>query len=167
MAERLKRVAVDSSVVLDLLVAVDNRHADRAAYLLGGHRDRHQVLLPAIVITEIAGAAEVRGQQLSASVRQERVAKTLDWIRGSNFIVAELSERTARRAAELAVAHQLKGPDASILATAEQWSCAQLYTRDAGILKCDGQFGFKIAVPDDPPPPKEPEPDLFSAPATE
>lgn len=60
------------------------------------------------------------------------------------------------------MAHQLKGPDASILATAEQWSCTQLYTRDTDLLKCEGQFGFKIAVPDDPPPPKEPEPDLFS-----
>lgn len=61
MAERLKRVAVDSSVVLDLLVPVDDAHADRAEYLLAGHRDRHQILLPAIVITEIAGAGEVRG----------------------------------------------------------------------------------------------------------
>ncbi|MBE5513758.1 Predicted nucleic acid-binding protein, contains PIN domain [Mycobacteroides abscessus subsp. abscessus] len=162
MAERLKRVAVDSSVVLDLLVPVDDAHADRAEYLLAGHRDRHQILLPAIVITEIAGAGEVRGQHLTTEVREERVAKALDWIRQSNFIVAELSERTARRAAALAVAHQLKGPDASILATAEQWSCTQLYTRDTDLLKCEGQFGFKIAVPDDPPPPKEPEPDLFS-----
>lgn len=60
------------------------------------------------------------------------------------------------------MAHQLKGPDASILATAEQWSCTQVYTRDTGLLKCDGQLGFKITVPDDPPPPKEPDPDLFS-----
>ncbi|SIM01316.1 Uncharacterised protein [Mycobacteroides abscessus subsp. abscessus] len=95
------------------------------------------------MITEIAGAGEVRGQHLTTEVREERVAKALDWIRQSNFIVAELSERTARRAAALAVAHQL-------------------YTRDTDLLKCEGQFGFKIAVPDDPPPPKEPEPDLFS-----
>lgn len=166
MAERLKRVAVDSSVVLDLLVAIDDAHAARTEYLLAGHRERHQIVLPAIVITEIAGAADVRGHHLTRAVREERVAKTLHWIRASNFIVAELSERTARRAAELAAAHQLKGPDASILATAEQWSCTRLYTRDAGLLKCDGQLGFRVALPDDPPPPKEPEPDLFST-ATE
>jgi predicted nucleic acid-binding protein len=155
-------VAVDSSVVLDLLVASDDAHAARAEYLLAGHRERHQILLPAIVIAEIAGAGDVRGHHLTTAVREERVVKALDWVRASNFIVAELSERTARRAAELAVAHQLKGPDASILATAEQWSCTQLYTRDAGLLKCDGQLGFKIALPDEPPPPNEPEPDLFS-----
>lgn len=162
MADRLNRVAVDSSVVLDLLVPVDDVHADRAEYLLAGHRDRHQILLPAIVIAEIAGAGEVRGHQLPTPVREERIAKALEWIRASNFIVAELSERTARRAAELAVAHQLKGSDATILATAEQWSCTRLYTRDHDLLKCEGQFGFKITVPDDPPPPKKPEPDLFT-----
>lgn len=163
MAERLKRVAVDSSVVLDLLVASDDAHAARAEYLLAGHRERHHILLPAIVIAEIAGAPVIRAQEVAKSDRDERVAKALEWIRASNFIVAELSERTARRAAELAVAHQLKGPDASILATAEQWSCTHLYTRDTGLLKCDGQLGFKVVVPDDPPPPKEPEPHLFSA----
>lgn len=162
MAERLKRVAVDSSVVLDLLVAVDDARASRAEYLLSGHGDRHQILLPAIAIAEIAGAGEVRGAHIPNSVREERVARALGWIRGSNFIVAELSDRTARRAAELAVTHQLKGPDASVLATTEQWSCTQLYTRDSDLLKCDGQFGFKITEPGDPPPPKDPEPDLFN-----
>lgn len=162
MTDRLNRMAVDSSVVLDLLVPVDDAHAARAEYLLAGHRDRHQILLPAIVIAEIAGAGDVRGHHLPMAVREERVAKALEWIRASNFIVAELSERTARRAAELAVTHQLKGSDATILATAEQWSCTKLYTRDKGLLKCEGQFGFKVTEPDDPPPPKEPEFDLFT-----
>ncbi len=159
MADKLDRVAVDTSVILDLLIADDEAKANRAEYLLAGHGDRHLVLLPAIVIAEIGGAGRIRGHQLTRGTREERVAKALAWIRSSNFIVAELSERTARRAAELAIEHQLKGPDASILATAEQWNCTHLYASDGDHTKCDGRFGFKIGEPDDPP---EPEHDLLS-----
>ena len=159
MADKLNRVAVDTSVILDLLIADDEAKANRAEYLLDGHGDRHIVLLPAIVIAEIGGAGRVRGHQLTKEIREERVAKALDWIRRSNFIVAELSERTARRAAEIAIEHQLKGPDASVLATAEQWNCTRLYASDGDHTKCEGRFGFKISEPENPP---EPEHDLLS-----
>lgn len=162
MADQLKRVAVDTSVILDLLIGTDAAKADRAEYLLSGHGERYRVLLPAIVIAEIAGAPAVRGDNLTRELREERVGKALDWIRRSNFIVAELSERTARRAAELATELQLRGPDASILATAEQWGCKLLYASDGDLTKCDGRLGFKITEPDDPPPPEPTEYDLFT-----
>ncbi|PQM53797.1 hypothetical protein C5U48_02745 [Mycolicibacter virginiensis] len=149
-------------MVLDLLIASDAAKADRAEYLLAGHGERHTILLPAIVIAEIAGAPIVRGNDLAKELREQRVAAALDWIRRSNFVVAELSERIARRASELAVEYQLRGPDASILATAEQWGCKHLYASDGDLTKCDGLLGFKITVPDDPPPPEQPEPHLFS-----
>lgn len=159
MADQLKRVAVDTSVILDLLIDEDAQLATRTQYLLDGHGDRHTIVLPAIVIPEIAGAGNIRGTHLPAAVRAERVKAATDWIRSSNFVVAEMSERTARRAAELAVRHGLKGADAAILATADEWGCQRLYTRDDALLGCDGQFGFKISPADDPP---EPEPDLFN-----
>lgn len=163
MAEKLKRVAVDTSVILDFLIADNTTNADRAEYLLTGHGDRHTVLLPAIVIAEIGGAGSIRGDQLPQRDRDDLVAKALAWIQSSNFIVAELSERTARRAAQLGIEHQLKGPDASILATAEQWGCTNLYTRDGDLTKCDKLLGFSIIEPDDrPPPPPQQQPDLFT-----
>lgn len=109
MADKLTRVAVDTSVILDFLIADDRAKADRAEHLLKGHSDCYTVLLPAIVIAEIAGAPTVRGHHLPKDDREARIAKALGWIRRSNFMVAELSERTARRAAEIAVEHQLKG----------------------------------------------------------
>jgi predicted nucleic acid-binding protein len=116
------------------------------------------LLLPAIVIAEIGGAPEVRGDQLPKPERDGRIAKALAWIRDAQYVVAELSEGLARRAAHLGTEHHLKGADATVLATAEQWGCGCLYTRDGSLLKLDGQLGFRIAEPDEIP---EPEPDLF------
>ncbi|TDL08422.1 type II toxin-antitoxin system VapC family toxin [Mycolicibacterium obuense] len=159
MADQFKRVAVDTSVVLDYLLDEDTELADRAEYLLAGHADRHTVVLPAIVIAEIGGAPSVRGDHIPKPERQRRITRAMEWIRNSNFVVAEISERTARRAADIAVEYGLKGPDAAILASAEEWACDRLYARDDDLLKCNGQFAFTISEPDDPP---EPEPNLFT-----
>ncbi|KKF01585.1 type II toxin-antitoxin system VapC family toxin [Mycolicibacterium obuense] len=148
MADQFKRVAVDTSVVLDYLLDEDTELADRAEYLLAGHADRHTVVLPAIVIAEIGGAPSVRGDHIPKPERQRRITRAMEWIRNSNFVVAEISERTG-----------LKGPDAAILASAEEWACDRLYARDDDLLKCNGQFAFTISEPDDPP---EPEPNLFT-----
>jgi predicted nucleic acid-binding protein len=158
VAKKLRRVAVDTCVVLDYLLAVDQQRADRAEYLLNGHGERHQIVLPAIVIPELAGNGEIRGSQLPKEERADKIAKAKAWLAANGYIVAELSERLAKRAADLAIDHQLKGADATVLATAEAWGCEHLYTRDHGLLKCDGQLGYKITEPGDPP---EPEPVLF------
>lgn len=163
MTDRLPRVVVDTCVVLDLLVpaktGIGKARADRAEYLLGGHGSRHQVILPAIVIAEIAGSGLVRGDKGGAQARKERILKAAEWIRGCKFGVAELSARTARIASELATEHNLKGADAAVLATAQEWGCTRLYTRDGSLLKCEGTVRFKVMEPEDPPPP---EPDLFN-----
>lgn len=159
MADQLKRVAVDTSVVLDLLINDDADRADRAQYLFDGHGNRHTIVLPAIVIPEIAGAPNVRGDHIPKAERLKRVAAATAWIRSSTYVVAEMSERTARRAVELAIEFSLKGSDAAILATAEEWGCTHLYAQDGDLLKCEGRLPFKISVPDSPP---EPEPDLFT-----
>jgi predicted nucleic acid-binding protein len=163
VADPLKRVVVDTCVILDMLLDEDADLAARAEYLLAGHGSRHTVVLPAIVIPEIAGASSVRGTQLQPEERARRVKAAEEWIRGNKFIVAELSERTARRAADLAVAYSLKGADAAVLATADESGCARLYTRDGNLLRCDGRFRFTISHAEDPPPPVVPDPDLFSA----
>ncbi|WJR35273.1 type II toxin-antitoxin system VapC family toxin [Mycobacteroides immunogenum] len=159
MTDRLPRVAVDTCVVLDLLVPIDAKRAERAEYLLAGHGSRHQVILPAIVIAEIAGSGRVRGDDGGGQARKERIVKAAEWIRGCKFGIAELSARTARIASDLATEHNLKGADATVLATAQEWDCTRLYTRDTDLLKCEGSVGFKVTEPEDLPPPV---PDLFN-----
>lgn len=159
MTERLPRVVVDTCVVLDYLVPIDPERAQRAEYLLGGHGSRYQVVLPAIVVPEIAGSGKVRGDDGGKEDRKQRIAKAAEWIKGCTFAVAELSGRTARIAADLAAEHNLKGADAAVLATAQEWGCTKLYTRDHSLLRCDGSLAFKVLEPEDPPPP---EPDLFN-----
>ena len=108
---------MDTCVVVDLLVPTDAKRAERAEYLLDGHGSRHQVILPAIVIPEIAGCGRVRGDDGGAQARKERILKAAEWIKGCKFGIAELSTRTARIASDLATEHNLKGADATVLAT--------------------------------------------------
>lgn len=162
MTERLPRVVVDTCVVLDFLVPVDAERAKRAEYTLDGHGTRYQVLLPAIVIPEISGAGAVRGDEGGKQARKERIDRAMAWINGCKFGIAELSARTARIAAALAPEYRLKGADAAVLATAQEWGCTKLYTRDGDLLKCEGSLGFKVLEPEEPPAPPPPVPDLFN-----
>lgn len=150
---------MDTCVVLDLLVPVDAERAKRAEYALDGHGSRYQVILPAIVIPEIAGSGTVRGDDGGKQARKERITNAAEWIKGCTFAIAELSGRTARIAADLATEYNLKGADATVLATAQEWGCTKLYTRDDQLLNCDGKLGFKILEPEEPP---APEPHLFN-----
>lgn len=150
---------MDTCVVLDLLVPTDLDRAKRTEYVLGGHNGRYQVILPAIVVPEIAGSGKVRGDDGGKQARKQRITNAAEWIKGCTFAIAELSGRTARIAADLATEHSLKGADATVLATAQEWGCTKLYTRDDQLLKCDGKLGFKILEPEDPP---VPEPHLFN-----
>ncbi|WP_161628499.1 type II toxin-antitoxin system VapC family toxin [Rhodococcus ruber] len=127
---------VDTCVVLDFLIGIDADASARARSLLEGHEQRHLVVLPAIVVPEIAGCPAIRGDDGGKEARAARVALAHEWITGSRFLVAELSERLARRASNLATVYNLRGPDATVLATAIEWSCGVVYTRDRGLLKC-------------------------------
>lgn len=159
MTNRLPLVAVDTCVVVDLLTPDPQRQA-RARWFFEQHDLAYQVVLPAIVVAEVAGAGSINGNHGGGDARQERVDKVHAWIRDSNYLVAELTERLARHAAQLASDYSLKGPDATVLATAIAWKCTLLCTRDNGLLKIDGEIpGLGIKVPEDPP---LPEDDLFS-----
>lgn len=152
MTGSLPRVVIDSCVVLDFLTGIDAEASARARSLLEGHEQRHVVVLPAIVIPEIAGAGTIRGDDGGKEARAARVALAHEWITSSRFVVAELSERLARRAAHLATMHNLKGPDATVLATAIEWSCGVVYTRDGGLLKCSDDAVFVKEPPEAPKP---------------
>lgn len=156
MSEQLRRVIVDTCIVVDLLTGEEPEWADRARWLLDGHGNRHQIVLPAIVVAEIAGCpVMLTDDKVPLAVRLERIAKARAWIKASGFIVAELSELLARESADLAVQYKLRGPDATVLATAIRWGDI-LFTRDDRLLGCDVP-GLTIAKPFEVPPPPEPE----------
>lgn len=151
MTEQIDRIVIDTCVILDMLVVQDADRAARAEALLDGHGLNHTIVIPAIVIAEMGGAPLVRAPEDYPAEAAERIAAVAEWIRSARYVVAELSERTAKRAAHLAVKHHLRGPDASILATAEHVGCTHLYTRDKKLLRCDELFGFRIECPPSPP----------------
>lgn len=164
MTNRLPLVAVDSCVVIDLLLP-DPQPQARARWFFAQHDLAYQVVLPAIVVAEVAGAGPINGNHGGGEERQRRVDTVHAWIGDSKYLVAELTERLARQAAQLATDYSLKGCDATVLATAIAWKCTRLCTRDKGLLKVNGQIpGLSIKVPEDPPPPED---DLFTSIADE
>ena len=111
-------------------------------------RQVHQLVVPALVLAEVAGDPQTRGSQLAKGERHRRVGRVKDWLAGGRFLVADVDERVARLAAELAVEHQLKGADACVVAAAKLNRCTTLYSWDADHLKLDGTLdGMTVVQP--------------------
>lgn len=147
MTKELRLVAIDSCIIVDFLTGADPTQQESARSTLEQHEQTYRVVLPAIVLPEIAGCGAVSSDVGGNDARKARVEKVQQWIQDSRYLVADLTERVARQAAQLASGYKLKGADASVLATAIAWNCAALYTRDKSLLKLDGQIpGLKIEV---------------------
>lgn len=144
----LPLVVVDSCVIVDVLAATDtDRHA-RSVQLLRRDGQKHRVLLPALVIAEIAGAGQIRGDEGGTAERERRIALAHQWIKDSEYLVADITERVAGQAARLATDHNLKGADACVVAVALAWKCPKLYTWDGGMLKiADTIPGLSVEQP--------------------
>ncbi|MBC6446964.1 type II toxin-antitoxin system VapC family toxin [Actinokineospora xionganensis] len=163
MTNRLPKVVVDSCVIVDFLTGNDRESAARARWIFEKHNDEHTVLLPAVVLAEVPGCGVINGDEGGAEERAARIKHVRLWLRDCGFLVAELSERLAREAGILANAHKLKGPDATVLATAIAWQCPTLYTRDHSLLRVDGKYaGLSICAPSPVPEPDPPPQNLFS-----
>jgi len=72
------------------------------------------LVIPTIVIAEVAGCGQIRGNHLGRQVRRGRIKMVTDWIRCANFIPGEISLDVAVRAAALAIEFQLSGADATV-----------------------------------------------------
>jgi len=127
------RAAVDTSVVVNFLCGGaendDPRWLSHSTWVFEAHEagDFHLVV-PTIVIAEVAGCGQVRGDHLSRQVRRDRIKLATDWIQRGDFIPAEVTLDVAIRAAELAIEFQLAGADATVLSVAETYGCAWLFT---------------------------------------
>jgi predicted nucleic acid-binding protein len=151
---RRVRAAVDTSVLVNFLTGGADRDEphwlDHGKWVFEAQEQQlHDIVIPAIVIAEVAGCGEVRGAHLDSGLRSKRIKKVLSWLDESDFITAEISRDVARRAATLAVKHQLTGSDACVLAVAEVFGCERLYTWDRGLLKVGtGVDGLSVERPE-------------------
>lgn len=152
----LRRITLDSCVWINYLTdggdpATEPTHwLEHSARIVrhGLNRD-FQIVVPTLVMSEIAGAGSVRGNHLPAPERARRINRVRDWMvaQSANFYVVELHERLAKHAAELAIQHQLTGSDGVILASAIASNSDTLLTWDDGLLKLGVVDGVRVTTP--------------------
>ena len=144
MTSEPPRVTVDSSVFLNVLIGGD---PENPAWLAAGQRLFHagergeiDILASAISLAEVAGSGKVRGAHLPPRDRHDRSKRAQVWMRGPGFGIVEVDRHLATAAGDLAILHQLTGPDAIILASAIRTSSTALYTWDHDLLKLNGKI---------------------------
>lgn len=141
-------MVVDSCVIVDVLAANDADRHVRSVQVFRLEGRIHRILLPSLVIAEIAGAGQIRGDEGGSAERRRRITLAHQWIKDSGYLVADITERIAVQAARLATDHNLKGADACVVAVAAAAKCSTLYTWDNGILKLgDALPGLTIKEP--------------------
>jgi predicted nucleic acid-binding protein len=145
------RVAVDTCVFVNIIT---NGARDDASWLKFSRRvvnraleGKYRLVVPTLVIAEVAGNGKIRGDHLSRNERSVQVAAFREWLDKARFLEVELDSHTARLAADLAIANQLKGGDAAVLACALTAKADVLYTWDDGLLKLRDTAGISIAKP--------------------
>ncbi|WP_256388045.1 PIN domain-containing protein [Allokutzneria sp. NRRL B-24872] len=139
---------VDSCVIVEMLVSLDQHRRESSVHTLRAHDKRYRVVLPALVLAEVTGSGAVRGDDGGQLARSERIALAHEWVRSSDFLIADITERVAKRAAGLATQFNLKGADACVLAVAAMWKCSTLFTWDHGLLKVGGSLdGLTVREP--------------------
>lgn len=143
MAKTEHRIAIDSTVIVNVLLG--DGSSDDPAWLPAGtqllaavERGAFTAYISAVTIAEVFGTGAVRGSQLARDVRRQRVQAARRWLQAGYFTVVETDRSLAIEAADLAVEHQLKGPDAIILASAIRAKAEALYAWDEDLLKLNG-----------------------------
>lgn len=106
------RVSVDTSVVVNFLCGGAEKDEpewlDHSAWVFESHEaGDFNLVVPVIVIAEVAGCGQIRGNHLSRQARRDRIKLATDWIRCGDFMPAEITLDIAIRAAELAIEFQL------------------------------------------------------------
>jgi predicted nucleic acid-binding protein len=137
MADPLARVAIDTCVVLAVLLKEPER-IEASSWVLDQHRKAHTIVVPSIVLAAIPGARGVRGAGGNARekrARQQRVDTVLQWVRDNQLQVIDIDEVVARKAAGLAALHAICGADSCVISAALAARCETLYTWDDKLLK--------------------------------
>ncbi|MEV0285690.1 MULTISPECIES: type II toxin-antitoxin system VapC family toxin [unclassified Kribbella] len=136
-------VYVDSCVIINVFapsasVADQDRLRPSLWVLSAGQRGLLRLTLSPLVIAEVLGNGNIRGSHVPPDDRAGKVASVRAYFHDNDFLFVELDQFLGLEAAQLAVAHQLRGPDAIHLASALRAGCTTLYTWDNDLLKLDG-----------------------------
>jgi predicted nucleic acid-binding protein len=148
------RVIADTSVLVNYLTGGaendDPKWLDHSKWIFEAHDSgAHKIVVPAIVIAEVAGCGEVRGNHLDRRIKHQRITRVRKWIAKRDFLPVEISQTLAEEATELAITYQLTGADACILAAAVRHDCRVLYTWDRGLLKVGNKVnGVQVQQPE-------------------
>jgi pilT protein domain protein len=93
-----------------------------------------------ITIAELLGNANIRGNHIPKQERHRRIKAAQAWLQAFPITSVEADSTLAFEAGTLAQQHQLKGPDALILASSLRVQAKTLYTWDNGLLKINGKI---------------------------
>jgi predicted nucleic acid-binding protein len=147
-----RRTAIDTCVLVNVFT---NGAGDDPAWLpeslkvlRHGYTGDYRLVASTLTIAEVAGTGAVRGTHVPAQERRKRIAKAREWIEDHRlWLLVELDGRLSRTAADLAIEHQLKGPDAVVLASAQLAKAESLVTWDRDLLKLNGAVDLKVCTP--------------------
>lgn len=97
---------------------------------------QHELVIAASVIAEIGGAPVMRPlAKVDRERRARSVARFTDWLADNRFLVVDVDQRLATKAAQLGQQHLLRGADACVLAAAMATNCSALYAWDRDLTK--------------------------------
>lgn len=140
MTSEASRVYFDTSVILGAFLGPKERkHAECVGAIQDAQAGRIFGVMSALVVAEATGAPNHR-QGVSPSVAKKAMKAAAAFTQNTGMQMVDISTATGKRAAELAIEFQLKGPDALHLALALEARCTHLYTCDGGLLKV-GDYG--------------------------
>lgn len=104
---RTRRYTVDASVFVSAFNPQEDGHAESLAILAAIHEDGDPVIVPTLLLPEIASAVARASGDTDGALEYAGAAAAL-----SHLTLVSLTATTARQAAELAAAHRLRGADA-------------------------------------------------------
>ena len=120
----MRLLTIDSSVFVSAARPIEIAHADSTAFLSWVRNARPRLLLPTLVMAEVAAALSRTGSRPGLAQQYSMAIGQLP-----NTVMVVLDEGLARQAAALGAQHKLRGADAVYLASAALFA-AELVTLD-------------------------------------
>ncbi len=145
------RYTVDASVFVNAFNPNEDGHAGSLAILDAIRKGGDPVIVPALVLPEIASAVARASDDSAGALRYANATAALP-----NLMLVSLSSTMARQAAELAAAHRLRGADAVYLAVARRFGTTlvsrdeEQRTRGSAVVSCqtpEQALGSRQTVP--------------------
>lgn len=130
------RYTVDASVFVNAFNTHERGHAESLRILTAIQEGGDPIIVPTILVTEIASAIARVTDDSAGALRYANAAAALPHV-----TLVALTNATARRAAELAATYRLRGADAVYLAVARRYATTLVSRDDEQVTR-----GSRVAV---------------------